>query len=111
MKVPIAIAAIIFASVATPAQAGKVERLAACMWERIPQSAEDFIAASEQSVKMQGLFAGLAVCGDGDLRVNTKRLEDVLRETRPQTIGKNKDKPEVFTCMVEDGECKPVENN
>jgi hypothetical protein len=101
----------ILGAIGAPASAGKTDDLAACMWEKVPQSANDFVSSDDQVTKTKGLFAGMVACGKDDLAVNTKKLKKALLISMPKVVGENKENPMVFTCIYENGECKPVEED
>ena len=96
---------------AVPATAGKTEDIAVCMWDKMPNSANDFISSADQQIKVKGLMDGLVVCADGDLRVNTRKLAKVLEKTKPSETGPNEEAPQGQVCVYKNGECKLVEED
>ena len=108
MRAALLIAPIALIGLSVPVFAGeKEDRLAACMWERMPESADRFVRASTPQEETKGLFDGLAVCSEGDLKVNTRALKKRLQETRPAVIVANTEQPAVFVCTKKaDGTCE-----
>ena len=111
MRQLLQIAPLLLIGFSAPAIAGKKEdQIAACMWQRMPQSAEKFVAAATPQEETRALFEGLAVCAEGDLTVNTRALKRRLAETRPAEISENTEEPALFICTRDaEGQCEASE--
>jgi hypothetical protein len=110
------LAAIILATAAfatTPAAAaGKADRLAACMWAKMPTTALAFVETSDRDKGFSLFLKAASACDGVTGNINLSSLRRKLVATRPAVIGPDLEAGDnVFVCpRGSDGKphCKPA---